>query len=263
MQAQNMSKLAVLQEEQRSSETRLAELRQQLDTQQARLQSQVRCRQKRLPVDLPSVLLLLHPACLHLCMPVLPQVRCRHKSCPSDVAVVLLLLHPRCCDSATGASAVSAAAVGSSAGKHTIQWSNVARLVQIDGVTLQQEEQQQQQQIRQQALSALQASIEEELRPQRQQLREQALAAMESEVTNSLQVRAQLGQYENMSAGISTNVNMNTPRLQMQGSDARRAKENRWRMMQSVTCKWTSAKRSRHAESNSRSLPLPCVLPCP
>ncbi len=158
---------------------------------------------------------------------------------------------------------MSAAAVGSSAGKHTIQWSNVARLVQIDGVTLQQEEQQQQQQIRQQALSALQASIEEELRPQRQQLREQALAAMESEVTNSLQVRAQLGQYENMSAGISTNVNMNTPRLQMQGSDARRAKENRWRMMQSVTCKWTSAKRSRHAESNSRSLPLPCVLPCP
>ncbi len=45
-----------------------------------------------------------------------------------------------------------------------------------------------QQQIRQQALSALQASIEEELQPQRKQLREQALAAMESEVTSSLQV---------------------------------------------------------------------------
>jgi len=63
-----MSKLAVLQEEQHSSETRLAELRQQLDTQQARLQSQVRCRHKHLPIDLLFVLLLLHHACLPGCM---------------------------------------------------------------------------------------------------------------------------------------------------------------------------------------------------
>jgi len=42
----------------------------------------------------------------------------------------------------------AAAAVGSSAGKHTIQWTNVALMLQIDDVTLQQE--QQQQQIRQQ-----------------------------------------------------------------------------------------------------------------
>ncbi len=88
-----MSKLAVLQEEQHGSETRLAELRQQLDTQQARLQSQVGCRQKRLPVDVLFILLLLHhaclPVCLHLCMPVLSQVRCRHKSFPIDVAVVI------------------------------------------------------------------------------------------------------------------------------------------------------------------------------
>ena len=46
-------------------------------------------------------------------------------------------------------------------------------------------------------------------------------------------------------------------------TSACRARENRWRMMQSVTCKRTLPKRSRHAESNSRSLPCPCVLPCP
>ncbi|KAL0020621.1 hypothetical protein WJX79_002482 [Trebouxia sp. C0005] len=104
VQAQNLSKLAVLQDEHHSSERHLAELQQQLDTQQARLQSQ------------------------------------------------------------------------------------------IGDLTLQQEQQQQQQQkIWQQALLALQASIEEELRPQRKQLREQALAAMESEVTSSLQ-----GQREQM-----------------------------------------------------------------
>ncbi len=94
----------------------------------------------------------------------------------------------------------AAAAVGSSssAGKHTIQWSNVALMLQIDGLTLQQEEQQQQQQIRQQALSALQGSIEDELQPQRKQLREQALAAMENDVTSSLQVQAQLGKCINI-----------------------------------------------------------------
>ena len=87
-------------------------------------------------------------------------------------------------------SAAAAAAVGSSrfAGKPIHQWYDAAWLLQIDDVTLQQEQQLQQQQIRQQALSALQASIEEELQPQRKQLREQALAAMENEVTSSLQV---------------------------------------------------------------------------
>lgn len=66
-------------------------------------------------------------------------------------------------------------------------------MLQIDGLTLQQEEQQQQQQMRQQALTALQASIEEELQPHRKQLREQALAAIDSEVISSLQVWAQVG----------------------------------------------------------------------
>lgn len=68
VQAQNLSKLAVLQDEQHSSEKRLAELRQQLDSQQALLQSQVRCGHKHLPIGLPYILLLLHPACLPACM---------------------------------------------------------------------------------------------------------------------------------------------------------------------------------------------------
>ena len=72
VQAQNMSKLAVLQDEQHGSETRLAELRQQLDTQQARLQSQVRCRHKHLPMPVRPAAV---ASCLSVCMYVCTYVR--------------------------------------------------------------------------------------------------------------------------------------------------------------------------------------------
>ena len=61
-------------------------------------------------------------------------------------------------------------------------------LLQIEGLTVQQEEQQKQQQMRQQALAAMQAGIEDELRPQRQQLHDQALAALQQEVATNVQV---------------------------------------------------------------------------